>query len=579
MTTKEAVATITSRQLKSLLSKAVKKLLIEELKQKKETVPEFSFMSSREGDVLRIGYKQVPHSPINKEWIRDFIAPYIQRWERINLCTYFCEENYKGSGYTYEDRVKSYTLREYIEQSDMYLEKEAEENNMSIEEYKDYLFHPGYAYKVEKTHKGLLEKYNYYLENGISCKLSDKPKDYIPTSEENLQQDNLDIEPKNKNTSNVTIESSSLPIKKTFTNNQIVQDKDNDNEVIEEAIIDFYRGYCVLNLNCFSFRKHAEPHTQTLIDKRLDHLLLYFEELYDNEIKDKLTYKNFANNGYDIEKKVRFLLIEIKLNIKILKDEILSSYTGLFYNDEGTNVPKKERSLAIDLYKHLNEELEKLVEDWNTVCLKLEEAAKKYNVIDAQTNIDHSNTENEVLKPVIVSIPEKNKLPLELKISNEITNNQPNKNLNLDKIQSNNKKIDEGLIDNFIMQVCMLTMKCGIDAKYSNTYVSNLFKKILAPSIEKLDLLADEDIKESITYKDIAANNYELEKKVRFLLVEIKTNIKILKDVILNSNSRLFCDKNGFNRSKETKESVLNLQSDINLSLDKITKCWDDICD
>ena len=161
MATKEAVETITSRQLKSLLSKAVKKLLIKDLNQEKEAVPNFSFMSSREGDALRIGYKQVPHSPINKEWIREFIAPYTQKWKKIYLCTYFCEENYKGCGYTYEDRVKKYTLREYLEQSDMYLEKEAEENNMSIEEYRDYLFHPGYAYKVEKTHKGLLEKYNY----------------------------------------------------------------------------------------------------------------------------------------------------------------------------------------------------------------------------------------------------------------------------------------------------------------------------------------------------------------------------------------------------------------------------------
>ena len=583
MATKEAVETITSRKLKSLLSKAVKKLLIQDLNQEKEAVPNFRFMSSREGDVLRIGYKQVPHSPINKEWIREFIAPYTQRWEKIYLCTYFCEENYKGCGYTYEDRVKKYTLREYLEQSDMYLEKEAEENNMSIEEYRDYLFHPGYAYKVEKTHKGLLEKYNYYLENGISCKLTDKPKTYILSSEETLQQDGLDIEPKDENDNNVIIEnqhkSSSQLIKKTFASNQAVQDEDSDNESIEEAIVRFYRNYCLLKLNCFSFRSHAEPYTQTLIDKRLDHLLLYFEELYDNEIKNKLTYKNFANNGYEIEKKIRFLLIEIKLNIKILKDEILSSYPGLFYDDEGTNIPKKERSLAINLYKHLNEELEKVVKFWDIACLKLEEAAKNYNVIHTQTNIDHSNTENETRKPVIVSIPEKNKLPLDLKINNNIANKQPAKLLISEQIQNkNNKEIDEALIDNFIMQVSMLTMNCGIDAEYSNAYVSNLFEKILAPSIEKLYLLTDEDIKENITYKDIAANSYELEKKVRFLIVEIKTNIKILKDVILNSNSRLFCDKKGLNRSKETKESVLTLQSDINLLLDKITKCWDDIC-
>ena len=143
--------------------------------------------------------------------------------------------------------------------------------------------------------------------------------------------------------------------------------------------------------------------------------------------------------------------------------------------------------------------------------MKLEEAAKRYNVINTQTNIDNSNTENEARKPVIVSIPEKNKLPLDLKSNNNIANNQPIKLLISEQTQNNNnKEIDETLIDNFIMQVCMLTMNCGIDAQYSNAYVSNLFEKILAPSIEKLYLLTDEDIKESVTYKDIAANNYEL---------------------------------------------------------------------
>ena len=59
--------TIKSATLKAELRKAAKQLT--------NNVPKFTF-KTYDGDLLVISFKQVPHSPINVEWVEDFVKCY-----------------------------------------------------------------------------------------------------------------------------------------------------------------------------------------------------------------------------------------------------------------------------------------------------------------------------------------------------------------------------------------------------------------------------------------------------------------------------------------------------------------------
>ena len=173
--------TIKSATLKAELRKAAKQLT--------NNVPKFTF-KTYDGDLLVISFKQVPHSPINVEWVEDFVKCYdnyhhdlddlegytISKGGRKIEVDDNVDKNITLYDEKYIKRVRDYAIDEYLIEHRIDIEQQARDNNVTVERMRRWYF---------ETYKPywLIYNYHYYLKNCISCKLTDRPDDLpFPTS-------------------------------------------------------------------------------------------------------------------------------------------------------------------------------------------------------------------------------------------------------------------------------------------------------------------------------------------------------------------------------------------------------------
>lgn len=166
--------TIKSATLKAELRKAAKQLT--------NNVPKFTFKTYE--DLLTISFEQVPHSSVNVGWVEDFVKCYDNYHHDLDELEGYTiskggrkievDDNVDKDITLYDEeyvkRVRDYAIDEYLLEHRIDIEKEAADNNVTVERMRRWYF------ESEKPY-WLIYNYHYYLKNCISCKLTDRPDD------------------------------------------------------------------------------------------------------------------------------------------------------------------------------------------------------------------------------------------------------------------------------------------------------------------------------------------------------------------------------------------------------------------